>query len=183
MFPITSSKQARRTKVRFIPIFTQYNIDTRLREANNNLQPQKNNIQLLKRRKELTTMKKQNEYKINHIEMTITLTKKFNKNAGIINSIEYGILKQLRADYPDYTICLREIAKKENKNSYRNLTYASMKRHIVIFEGEGSENIRNLEKTIELSKGQPGHYAYVKAWFLKNYPNYNEIPADMFEMA
>jgi len=26
-------------------------------------------------------------------------------------------------------------------------------------------------------------YAYVKAWFLKNYPNYNEIPADMFEMA
>jgi len=58
-----------------------------------------------------------------------------------------------------------------------------MKRHIIIFEGEGSENIRNLEKTIELSKGQPGHYAYVKAWFLKHYPNYNEIPADMFEMA
>ena len=51
MFPITSSKQARITKVRFIPTFTQYNIDTRLREANNNLKPQKNNIQLLKKKK------------------------------------------------------------------------------------------------------------------------------------
>ena len=124
-------------------------------------------------------MKAQNQYKIDHIAQTITLTKKFAKSAGIINSPEYTLFKQLRADYPDYTICEREIAKKEGKKSYANLTYEFMKDYILITEGEGSENIRNLETVITISKGQAGCYAYVKTWFLKKFPNYNDVLVTM----
>ena len=128
-------------------------------------------------------MKAQNQYKIDHIAKTITLTKKFAKSAGIINSPEYLLFKQLRADYADYTICEREIAKKEGKKSYANLTYDFMKEYILITEGEGSENIRNLETVITISKGQAGRYAYVKTWFLKNFPNYNDVLATMEAIA
>lgn len=128
-------------------------------------------------------MKAQNQYKIDHIAQTITLTKKFAKSAGIINSPEYTLFKQLRADYPDYTIQEREIAKKEGKKSYANLTYEFMREYIIITEGEGSENIRNLETVITISKGQAGRYAYVKTWFLMKFPNYNDVLATMEALA
>ena len=128
-------------------------------------------------------MKKMNEYKVDVVAETITLTKKFAKAAGVLGTREFNTFKQLRADYPDYTVQVREIAKKENKVSYANLTYDFMKTFIGMVEGEASENIGNLAKVIELSKGQPGHYAYVKTWFLEHYPNYQDVLATMNAIA
>ena len=122
-------------------------------------------------------MKRMNEYKVDVVAGTITLTKKFAKAAGVLGTREFNTFKQLRADYPDYAVQVREIAKKENKTSYANLTYAFMKNFISTVEGEASENIGNLAKVIELSKGQPGHYAYVKTWFLERYPKYQDALA------
>ena len=128
-------------------------------------------------------MKKMNEYKVDVVAETITLTKKFAKAAGVLGTREFNTFKQLRADYPDYTVQVREIAKKENKVSYANLTYDFMKTFIGMVEGEASENIGNLAKVIELSKGQPGHYAYVKTWFLERYPKYQDVLATMNAIA
>lgn len=99
-------------------------------------------------------MKRMNEYKVDVVAGTITLTKKFAKAAGVLGTREFNTFKQLRADYPDYAVQVREIAKKENKTSYANLTYAFMKNFINTVEGEASENLVNLENVIELSKGQ-----------------------------
>ena len=128
-------------------------------------------------------MKKMNEYKVDVVAGTITLTKKFAKAAGVLGTREFNTFKQLRADYPDYAVQVREIAKKENKTSYANLTYAFMKNFISTVEGEASENLVNLAKVIELSKGQPGHYAYVKTWFLERYPKYQDVLATMNSIA
>ena len=128
-------------------------------------------------------MKRMNEYKVDVVAGTITLTKKFAKAAGVLGTREFNTFKQLRADYPDYAVQVREIAKKENKTSYANLTYAFMKNFISTVEGEASENIGNLAKVIELSKGQPGHYAYVKTWFLERYPKYQDALATMNAIA
>ena len=128
-------------------------------------------------------MKKMNEYKVDVVAETITLTKKFAKAAGVLGTREFNTFKQLRADYPDYAVQVREIAKKENKTSYANLTYDFMKTYIRTIEGETSENLVNLEKVIELSKGQAGHYAYVKTWFLEHYPNYQDVLATMNAIA
>ena len=128
-------------------------------------------------------MKKMNEYKVDVVAGTITLTKKFAKAAGVLGTREFNTFKQLRGDYPDYAVQVREIAKKENKTSYANLTYGFMKNFISTVEGETSENLGNLAKVIELSKGQPGHYAYVKTWFLERYPKYQDVLATMNAIA
>ena len=128
-------------------------------------------------------MKKMNEYKVDVVAGTITLTKRFAKAAGVLGTREFNTFKQLRADYPDYAVQVREIAKKENKTSYANLTYGFMKTYIRTIEGETSENLVNLENVIELSKGQAGCYAYVKTWFLGRYPKYQDVLTTMNDIA
>ena len=81
---------------------------------------------------------------------------------------------QLRRDNPGFAVELREIKKKEGKQSYRNLTYKHMEEYIITLEGEKSETLKEYEKVKQLSKVQAGPYAYVKTWFLNKYPKYNE---------
>ena len=114
-------------------------------------------------------MKKNASYEINFIEGKIILTKKFYKAATTLNSPEYTILMQLRRDNPGFAVELREIKKKEGKQSYRNLTYKHMEEYIIALEGEKSETLKEYEKVKQLSKVQAGPYAYVKTWFLKKY--------------
>ena len=111
-------------------------------------------------------------YEVDFINSKIILTKKFYKSAGILNSPEYNTLLQLRAQNPGFEIVLKEIAKKEGKKSYRHLTYANMREYIVTREGEKSETVAEFDRVMSLSKVQTGPYAYVKAWFLKKYPDY-----------
>ena len=56
-------------------------------------------------------------YRPDFTTMTITLTKKFAKSASIVGSKDYMTLCQLRKDYPDYKVVVREIAKKEDKKN------------------------------------------------------------------
>lgn len=123
-------------------------------------------------------MNKQQEYKIDFQSMTITLNKKFARAAGVLNSKEYRVLKQLRADYPEYAIELKEIAKKEGKKSYANLTYNVMRNYICTLEGKESDNLCNLNMLVTLYSGS-GCYPKVKKWFLDNYPDYADANATM----
>ncbi|NLO84956.1 MAG: hypothetical protein GX096_05960 [Clostridiales bacterium] len=124
-------------------------------------------------------MARNTDYQINYITNRIIIGKKFAKAAGILNSPEYKILKQLRADYPECAIELKEIAKKAKKLSYANLTYDAMRTYITVVAGEKSPALRNFETVIDISKGQSGKYAYVKKWFLYEYPNYKDAMAAM----
>ena len=121
-------------------------------------------------------MNKQQEYKVEFQSKTIILNKKFAKAAGVLNSKEYRVLKQLRADYPEYTIELKEIAKKEGKKSYANLTYDAMRGFICAVEGADAANLRNLDTVIATYKGS-GCYPKVKKWFLDTYPKYGDANA------
>ena len=117
-------------------------------------------------------MTKTAKYEINHIDETIIITKKFYKAAGILNSPEYKELMAIRRDNPTYKIVLREIKKKADKKTYRNLTYENMKAFIAAKETEEDkrkEILAQLATVMELSKVQAGPYAYVKTWFLGLY--------------
>ena len=121
---------------------------------------------------------KNNEFRFDHAAQTIILTKKFAKAAGMINSREYRTLATLHKDYPDYTVELKEIAKREGKTTYARLTYDAMRNHIRITEGETSANLCNLETYIEAYKGS-GCYPKVKKWFLDHYPTYADVNQTM----
>lgn len=114
-------------------------------------------------------MIKSQQYEVDFFNSKIVLTKKFYKAATILNTPEYTALMQLRRDNPGFAIELREIKKKEGKKSYRNLTYKNMEEYIITLEGEESENLKEFNNVLKLSKVQAGPYAYVKTWFLKKY--------------
>ena len=59
-------------------------------------------------------MKQTHNYEVNFAEQKIIVTKKFAKAAGVIGSMQYKELAQIRRDFPDFTIELREIKRKEN---------------------------------------------------------------------
>ena len=83
-------------------------------------------------------MKKNTGYEINYIENTITVTKKFLKEAGIIGSAAYTELARVRKDLPDFQIVQREITKKQGKKSYGKLTYKVMGEFIEAQEEENA---------------------------------------------
>ncbi len=117
-------------------------------------------------------MTKNANYFIDYTTGTVTLTKKFYKAASTLGSPEYKEMMQIRRDTPTFTIVLREITKKQDKKSYRNLTYENMKTFIANCETDDAareESLDQLERVKELSKVQSGPYAYVKTWFLNKY--------------
>ena len=114
-------------------------------------------------------MTKTQQCEVDFINSKIVLTKKFYKAATTLNTPEYNTLLQLRTQNPGYEIVLKEIKKKEGKKSYRNLTYKNMEEYIITLEGEESENLKEFNNVLKLSKVQAGPYAYVKTWFLKRY--------------
>lgn len=115
-------------------------------------------------------MKKNTGYEINYIENTITVTKKFLKEAGIIGSAAYTELARVRKDLPDFQIVQREIAKKQGKKSYGKLTYKVMGEFIEAQEEENAPVVlAEFQRVQQLSKVQAGSYAFVKTWFLTRY--------------
>ena len=115
-------------------------------------------------------MKNINRCVVNFTQGTITVTKGFLKEAGIIGSAAYQELTQVRHDYPDFQIVQREIAKKQGKKTYGKLTYKVMGEFIEAQEEENAaEVLAEFERVQRLSKVQNGSYAYVKTWFLNRY--------------
>lgn len=115
--------------------------------------------------------------KVNHATRSITITKSFNKKASEFGSTEYETMKDLRIDFPDYKVKVKEIKKNTHKKTYAKLTYENMKKHIAYVEGIESDSLTRLETLIIAAKIQPSPYAYVKKWFLDNYPDYREYSA------
>ena len=115
-------------------------------------------------------MRTNNGYEINYIENTITVTKKFLKDAGVIGSPAYNELARVRKDLPDFQIVQREITKKQGKKTYGKLTYEVMADFIAVKEEENAPAVlAEFERMKALSKVQAGQYAFVKTWFLSRY--------------
>ena len=119
-------------------------------------------------------MKKSANYEINPIDKTITLTKKFLKGASTMGTPEYKELKELEKENPGFTLKVREINQKENKQTYSELTFAVMQRIIEDVyktdEDKKTEKIAEFEATkIFYSKNKTTMYGHVKSWFVQNY--------------
>ena len=117
----------------------------------------------------MKTTKKQQAYNIDYITETITVTKKFLKAASVYNSPEYKLMKEIRADYPTFKFAEKEIAKKAGKTTHKNLTFETMREHIILCEGKESTILEQYDYLMQLYKTHAGRYAKIKAWYLKQY--------------
>ena len=113
-------------------------------------------------------------YKINPIEKTITLSRKFLEGAGVMGTPEYKELKRIQKENPDYTLVEREkIKQKENKVTYSELTYAVMEsiiRDSAKDDADEAQKIAAFNGIKVLYDGNKATmYGHVKSWFVKNY--------------
>ena len=104
-------------------------------------------------------------------DTTAQVTKAFEKQARIFGTEEYKVWKAYREDFPAAKMVTKTIKKNPNKKSYKNLTYANMELFIT---EQNSELLVELKKQIKLSKVQSNPYRAVLAWFLSEFPKYDE---------
>ena len=111
-------------------------------------------------------MKKLSRINFNHATKEIIITTAFETEANVIGSAAYDELVRIRKDFPDYTIRRKEIAKKDNKKSFKGLTVDEMRRFLSTI---GEADVKLFERVCEIAEGKQGKYAVIKKWFLNNY--------------
>ena len=116
-----------------------------------------------------------NTYKLNFTTNTMTVTKAFEEAAANTKSAEYKMLLKLREDFPDIQIVRKSRRSPKTANPNRNLTYANMEKYMSVFKN-AAELREQFEIVKTMSKGQPNAYNYVKGWFVKQFPDYKELP-------
>lgn len=119
-------------------------------------------------KKEITIVRNKN----GEIEKGI-VTKSFLKRANQFGTQEYEKMQQFCIKHNNVPIEVRTIKKKDNKKSYKNLTYENMEKYIKLQENP-TERVKEFEKVKGEACIQQSPYHYVLEWFLKTYKNYEE---------
>ena len=119
----------------------------------------------------------------NIMNETIEMTKTEAKAAGILNSEKFNELKDLRAEFPGYSIVVVKSTAK-NKERFKGLTLQKMESYIVNHDEDKSNlkkfyTLRGLDengkKNDVNSMVEPKTYGEIKAWFLGMYPEIEEF--------
>lgn len=118
---------------------------------------------------------KNNTYKIDFVNNTLTMSKAFEEALNNPASEEYKLFLQLRADFPGLTIIRKTRRAPKKARPTKNLTYKHMEQYMSVFKN-ADELLAQFEAVKTCSKGQSNPYLYVKGWFVTQFPNYKELP-------
>lgn len=103
---------------------------------------------------------------------TLTVSADFAKRASQLNTPEYRIVKQMRAEYAGLIIQRRT---RKPTPARPRIKYADMERYMKMCR-TADRYLFVFGKVKELSKGQPNPYEYVLTWFKALFPHYSEQP-------
>ena len=107
-------------------------------------------------------------------ENTITLTKAFANLAYTPGTEEFRYLAELHKAFPDFPIVMRTVKPKKDKEKHEGLSIPRME--IIIKDYIRDEiALAEFKEVQKFYKGTRGFYGKVKGWFLKKYPNYQDI--------
>lgn len=120
-----------------------------------------------------------NTLRVNHADRTIIMDRTFAKYAENTMSSEYAHLQQVRRDYPNYTVMLRQIKRNSSKKTYNGLTYEFMEDYILTHgkKEDRKANHAEFNEMVLISKchGKAYRYPVIKSWFLEKYPEIAEF--------
>lgn len=111
-------------------------------------------------------------YKINFTAKTITISKNFCKLAQNPANEEYNLLVKIREDFKDFRI-ITEVTKPRKKHG--KISYDKMVKYISC-QPDSTILLKRFAEVRELSKGTTSPYNFVKNWFEKTFPAYEELP-------
>ena len=122
-----------------------------------------------------TTKKAKNTIILDHEHNKLVMTKTFAKKSTDVRSDEYRILQEVRNAYPTYAVITREIKKNKDKESYKGLTYAYMRKYIDTVEENEESRVAahaEMDRMVLISQchSQSKRYPVIKKWFLDKYP-------------
>lgn len=117
-------------------------------------------------------MKKTTGYAIK--DNTIVLTKAYAKLAYTPGTKEFRELSAILKAHPYLTVAMRTATKNDSKEKHDGLTIARMELIIKNYIGDEIA-LAEFKEVQKFYKGMNGYYGKVKGWFLKKYPNYQDI--------
>ena len=118
---------------------------------------------------------KNNAYKIDFVNNTLTMSKAFEEALNNPASEEYKLFLQLRADFPGLTIIRKTRRAPKKARPTKNLTYKHMEQYMSVFQN-ADELLAQFKVVRECSKQQPSPYKFVRDWFEDQFPKYKELP-------
>ena len=110
-------------------------------------------------------------YRIDFTKMTLTMTAEFADRAYDPTTEEYEILTRLQKDFPRLRVVRKTHRSPKTANPAKGLTYERMEKYIRLHEN-ADELLDLFQKVQSAGRGYP----YVKAWFVKQFPNYKNVP-------
>ena len=115
--------------------------------------------------------KREMNYRIDFTKMTLTMTADFADKAYDPTTEEYEILTRLQRDFPRLRVVRKTHRSPKTANPAKGLTYERMEKYINLHEN-ADELLDLFQKVQSAGRG----YTYVKAWFIKQFPNYKNVP-------
>ncbi len=126
---------------------------------------------------------KSNKLSIDFQKNQIIMTKPYAKKCADTRSEEYAHLQNVRRDYPNFQVVVREIKKNPSKRVYKGLTYEYMKNYIILHTSAENQCAALSEFTnlllISRCQQQSLRYPTIKKWFLKKYPEVANFGQDI----
>ena len=130
---------------------------------------------------------KMKRYNFDVASLTLTLSAVFADAANDPNSGEYGIVRQIKADFPNVRIVRKTHATPTRyknsdgsitkRNKHYRLTYERMERFMSALDDAGVDYLEafyDLRDKAEAMCASP--YAVVSEWFAKQFPKYRDDP-------
>lgn len=117
--------------------------------------------------------KKNRGYEIDFTTNTFYMNYKFKKEAKDVFSKEYEILQKVQKDFPNIKVVTRSGRKQTTCNASKRLTYANMEEYISV-QDNADELMAYFVIAQKESKKAHSPYAYVRNWFVTQFPNYQE---------
>ena len=115
--------------------------------------------------------KRDMNYRIDFTTMTLTMTAEFADNAYNPTTDEYAILTRLQKDFPQLRVVRKTHRSPKTANPAKGLTYERMEKYIRLFDN-ADELMDQFQKVKSADRG----YQFVKAWVVKQFPHYKEVP-------
>ena len=112
-------------------------------------------------------------YEIDFTTNTLYMNYKFAKATKEYGTEEYKILQNIRKDLPNIKMVKRAGRKQTTCNASKRLTYANMEKYISV-QDNADELMASFEIAKIESKCASSPYAFVREWFVKQFPNYQE---------
>ena len=112
-------------------------------------------------------------YEIDFTTNTLYMNYKFAEASTEYGTPEYKLLQNIRKDLPNIKIEKRAGRKTKTCNANKRLTYANMESYIKV-QDNADELMAAFVIAKEESKNKPSPYAFVRDWFVKQFPNYKE---------